>query len=248
MRSTALLALCLLAPAGASAQPEVLMIGSSSVAGPLGRTIESELEGWGVSVRRRGRGASGFARPDFYDWEAQIPRLAPLDQYAAVVLLTGGNDVQSLRADDGGWVRWHDEEAWTQVYVERVRRFVDALCDEGTRRVIVVLPANGGRPLWSERIVRVRAGLAAGAEASRCGVVMDGGDDELPSHDGVHLTRRGAVTLWSRIAPAMSEVLQVRPVTARAGGASPPRGRSAPGSAGSAPSPPAAARRARSAR
>jgi len=246
MRALAV-ALCLLAaPSAAAAQPEVLMIGSSSVAGPLGRTIEAELEGWGMSVRRRGRGASGFARPDFYDWEAHIGDLAPLDRYAAVLVLTGGNDVQSLRADDGGWVRWQDEAEWSRVYVDRVRRFVDTMCDEGARRVVVLLPANGGRPRWSERIVRVRAGLAAGAEASRCGVAMDGGDDELPSHDGVHLTRRGAVTLWSRIAAAMSEVLQVR-VTARAAGASPPRGRSAPGSAGSAPSPPAAAPRARSA-
>lgn len=217
-------------PRAAEGQREVLLVGSSSVSGALGRTIVDELEHWGFAARRRARGASGFARPDFYNWEAQVPLLAPFDRYAAVVVLTGGNDVQSLRDVSGRSVRWQNEAAWTEEYVERVRRFVDRLCNRGARRVIVVLPANGGRPRWSERIVRVRHGLSEGAAASQCGLAVDGGDDELPSHDGVHLTRRGAARMWARIAGSFARVLEVRRPE---GDASPRPSRSALDSAGS---------------
>src|SRR5258706_3587530 len=74
---------------------DLLLMGSSSVNGALGRQIEYELENLGLNVIRRGRGSSGFARPDFLDMQAQIDELGPLQRYRAILLIAGGNDTQS---------------------------------------------------------------------------------------------------------------------------------------------------------
>ncbi len=214
MRALTASLLLALVPTTAVAQPaaqtprrEVLMLGSSSVNGAAGRTIDDQLESWGFDLTRRARGASGFARPDFYDWQAQISDLPPLERYALVLVLVGGNDVQSLRAADGGWIRWQDEVAWTEEYERRVRVFIDALCAGGAPRVVMLLPVDGGRPHWSTRIVRVRRSQARGARASRCGVAIDAGADEFDALDGVHLSWRGARRMWSRIEDAMRLLL-----------------------------------------
>jgi len=202
-----------LTPALAMAQPSasraVLMVGSSSVNGASGRTIEEEIEGWGVDVRRRSRGASGFARPDFYDWQEQVPRLAPLSRYEMVLVMVGGNDVQSMRTDDGGWIRWQDEEVWTAEYERRARTFIDALCAAGAPRVVMLLPLDGGRHQWSTRIVRVRRAQARAARRSQCGVAIDAGPDEFDAIDGVHLSRRGARRMWGLIEDAMRVLLAI---------------------------------------
>ncbi|MCB9595316.1 MAG: DUF459 domain-containing protein [Sandaracinaceae bacterium] len=207
MRGAALCLALLAAPSLAHAQTEVLMVGSSSVNGAAGRTVETELGRWGYSLVRRSRGASGFARPDFYDWQAQVPRLAPLDRYAMVIVLTGGNDVQALHMSGGDWIAWRDEEAWTREYTARVRDFIDALCDRGAPRVVMLLPVNGGRPGWSARIPRVRQAQIAGARASRCGEAIDPGDDEFEALDGVHLNWTGARRMWARIEDDMYRAL-----------------------------------------
>src|SRR5690606_32465698 len=76
----------------AAAQPEAsraLLIGSSSVNGAVGRTLERELGERGVTLVRRARSSSGFARPDFFDWEEEIGRLGPFDRYAVVIIYAG---------------------------------------------------------------------------------------------------------------------------------------------------------------
>lgn len=199
----------LIAPATAAAQRQVLLVGSSSVNGAAGRTLETEIEGWGISLVRRGRGATGFARPDFFDWQAEVPRMAPLDRYELVVVLAGGNDTQSLRDRGGEWIQWRDEDAWTREYSARVRDFIDALCAGGAPRVVMLLPLDGGRPVWTDRIGRVRRAQAAGARESRCGVAIDAGADEFEAVDGVHLSWRGARRMWDRIEDAMRLLLGV---------------------------------------
>ncbi|MBX3271693.1 MAG: DUF459 domain-containing protein [Sandaracinaceae bacterium] len=210
MRTAALALGLLVAASPAHGQDDVLLLGSSSVNGAAGRLVETEVEGWGYPVRRRGRGASGFARPDFFDWQAELFALRPLDRYALVIVLTGGNDTQALRRREGGWIAWEDEPAWVEEYTSRVREFVDTLCDAGVPRVALLLPANGGRPGWSRRIGRVRAAQEAGARASRCGVVLDPGADELEAVDGVHLSGRGARRMWERIEASLRALLPRR--------------------------------------
>jgi hypothetical protein len=213
------LLLVLLVPRAAHAQGEqALLIGSSSVNGAVGRTIERELGGVGIRLRRHARSASGFARPDFFDWRQEAARLGPLDRYRAVLVLTGGNDGQSLRVqpeergqgeDRLRWIDWRDEARWRSTYAQRVRGVVDELCARGAPRVVVLLPVDGGREGWWRRMIRVRDGMAAGVRGSRCGVVVDASarGETFDSLDGVHLSWRGATRMWARIGETLTQLL-----------------------------------------
>ena len=192
--------------------PDVVVLGSSSIHGALGRLIEEQLVGAGLRVRRVGHRSTGFARPDFFDWQSQIPQLGDLASMRGVVVYMGGNDTNALRLTreespdrgDASWIPWHDEARWRPVYVARVHRFVEGLCDAGARRAVLLLPADGDREGWSDRIQRVQDAQAEGARGTRCGVVVDprGGDVRRgDTIDGVHLSTRGARDLLMRIGP-----------------------------------------------
>lgn len=211
---------CLLVAAAARAQPrQALLIGSSSVGGAVGRTLQRQLRLRGIDLRRRARSASGFARPDYFDWEAELGRLGPYEPLEAVLVYAGGNDTQALRLRPGerrydearrDWIRWSEEARWRELYANRVKAFVNELCARGARRVVLILPADGGREGWSERIGRVRAAQAAGARGSRCGAAVDPGWRVFASYDGVHLTGSGAQRLWVRVGEELLGLIRAR--------------------------------------
>lgn len=218
------LALALLLPIGAFAQQaamSVMIVGSSSVNGAFGRLIESELSKHGANVARHGKSSSGLARPDFLDWQSEIARLGNI-QGKVIVVMMGGNDTQSLtkrmpeaarrRPREEVEVQWNDEAAWTNAYAGRMREFVDGLCRGGARRVVVVLPNNGDRARWAQKIARVQAAQAQGVRGSACGVMVDtrlGGTRE--TMDGVHLTRDGARDVYRHIETNLLQSVGVRP-------------------------------------
>jgi catechol 2,3-dioxygenase-like lactoylglutathione lyase family enzyme/lysophospholipase L1-like esterase len=205
---------------------DVLIIGSSSVNGALGRLIESELARTGLHPERRARSSSGFSRPDFYDWEAEIPSLGDLRALRGLVVYAGGNDAQAIRLRErelpeatrsdrrarrsAEWIQWRDETRWRPTYEGRVRSFVDALCTAGARRVLVLLPAEGENEHWSERMERIQALQESATRASRCGRVVDPRGvrvREGATLDGIHLSRTGARAVWDRVGQAIVEGL-----------------------------------------
>jgi hypothetical protein len=69
-----------------------------------------------------------------------------------------------------------------------------------------VLPTDGDREGWAERIRRVQEAQAAGARGTSCGVVVDPRGlriTERSTSDGVHLTRTGARDVWRIIGPPL---------------------------------------------
>lgn len=201
-----------------AAPDDVLLVGSSSVNGALGVLIERELEQQGMHVGRVSHAATGLARPDYFDWQAEIPRLGDLHAMRGVLVLLGGNDTQPLRIvtttgrrPEHESVRWTDEARWNELYTQRVTAFVDGLCAAGAPRVLVVLPTEGLSDTWSERVRRVQAAQIAGTRASRCGTVIDPRAvptrDERSTVDGVHLSRRGSRAVWQAIGPEVQRVL-----------------------------------------
>lgn len=205
---------------------DVLIIGSSSVNGALGRLIESELAQTGLHPERRARSSSGFSRPDFYDWEAEIPSLGDLHALRGLVVYAGGNDAQAIRLRErelpeavrtdrrarrsAEWIQWRDETRWRPTYEGRVRSFVDALCAAGARRVLVLLPAEGENEHWSERMERIQTLQDSATRASRCGRVIDPRGirvREGATVDGIHLSRTGARAVWDRVGQAIVDGL-----------------------------------------
>lgn len=202
--------------------PDVLVIGSSSVFGPLGVVLEEHLEALGLRVRRHSHRSTGFARPDFFDWQAEIASLRDVDATRGVVVVMGGNDTHALRLTreespdrgDASWVQWRDEARWRAIYASRVHTFVDALCEAGAPRVLVLLPTDGDREGWSERIHRVQEAQLEGVRGTRCGAVLDPRSDrpvrDGDTLDGVHLSTRGAREAVARIGPALVAALAAR--------------------------------------
>lgn len=217
--------------------PDVVIIGSSSVNGALGRMIEDELEAAGLPTERHGRSSTGLARPDFFDWQEEIGELGELTTLRGVVVLLGGNDTQAVRlrreeSPDRGadsWIIWREETRWTEVYVQRVHDLVEGLCTAGVPRVMMVLPADGDREGWAERIHRVQDAQAAGTRGTTCGVVVDPRGVRVrrgSTSDGVHLTRMGSRDVWRLIGPPLvAGLLSVAdvtpPATAEGGEAAP---------------------------
>ena len=98
MRSLVLLLVTLTASIGEaqSALTPVVMVGSSSACGPLGQRFASEIREI-TSTRRRSicHSATGLARPDAFDWQAEAETLS--FDGDNVMLFLGGNDAQGLR-------------------------------------------------------------------------------------------------------------------------------------------------------
>lgn len=195
---------------------DVVLIGSSSVNGALGRMIESELETAGLRVERHGRSSTGLARPDFFDWQDEAGTLHGLEAMRGVVVYMGGNDTQALRLrreespegtrGEASWIAWRDEARWVEIYTARTHALVDALCDAGAPRVMWVLPTDGDREGWADRIHRIQDAQAAGVRGTTCGVVVDPRGlriTDRSTSDGVHLTRTGARDVWRIIGPPL---------------------------------------------
>jgi hypothetical protein len=210
----------LAAPAFAegAAAPRILIVGSSSVNGSLGSRVHEELSNLGYDVVRHGKSSSGFARPDFFDWEEELPRLKQLDKTDAVLVYAGVNDGQSiwLRPDerkgtkkDDKWVFFNADD-WEPKYEERVHTFVQKLCDSGVKRVVVMTPMDVTNKKLQSRLGRVREIQAKAARKSTCGrAVTTSGDEDtlrgaeargiLRLKDGSHATIKGAKRIWDRV-------------------------------------------------
>lgn len=206
-------------PSAAGAEPapprRVLMIGSSSVNGPVGHVLERELRARGIVLEREHRSSSGFARPDFHDWRARLRARGSLAAYAGLLVYLGGNDTQQIwlrpeeRTPPGArnpdrWIRWPDPR-WPEAYRARVRELVDAACEAGVPRVVVLPPADHAPRTEGERLRRVQQLQLEAVGSTRCGVGVDTRATERPrraaqmTSDGVHLTHAGAAALWTRI-------------------------------------------------
>ncbi|GMV41791.1 MAG: hypothetical protein AMXMBFR64_35070 [Myxococcales bacterium] len=215
-------------PADADPEPlRVLLVGSSSMKGALGNVLESTLRQWSnVEVTRVGVGSSGLARPDFYDWMAEIDRLKGQVQPHVVVINIGANDAQGAWSSKG-WIRW-GRPAWRQIYAERV----DAILQTTRgRRVFWVGPPNMRDTLFSRRLrdisdiieQRVAAhpharfvdaySLTSDDKGAYVDALVDFQGGTIPSRtlDGIHFTRKGAFLIAARIlSPLAAEVRDAR--------------------------------------
>ncbi|MFN3202741.1 MAG: hypothetical protein ACE366_30395 [Bradymonadia bacterium] len=210
----------------APAAEKLYLLGSSSINGAFGRQLETALEEGGYDVERYGKSSSGFSRPDFLDWQKELKKIKGLKKAKGALVYMGGNDGQGiwLRPDEreGGkkgekWIKFGQASQWSKVYKARVQTFVQALCDAGLEKVIV-LPPMDAVPKKSElRFTRIRALQVAGATAASCGAVVSTSGDaaqlknkkkakELRQKDGIHASISGARRVIKRITPKVAEI------------------------------------------
>ncbi len=167
------------------------------------RAVNGKLD---YKVTSDSRIATGLARPDYFNWPAELKDLSA--EIEAVVLFFGGNDFQDMELSGSRLVRGTDE--WFAEYQRRVEITLDVL-EAPDRQVFWVAPPPVRDAETSAAIFTMNEGVRAAA-ASRPWVTVISADDRfapngdfvpyLPddsgvdtrvrSGDGVHFTPKGA--------------------------------------------------------
>ena len=218
-------------PASAE-NPATLFIVGDSDAGTFGPYLQTLLDGTGmVETQLDYKVSSGLARPDFFDWPAEIDRKLPEVNPDIVVATFGGNDAQGLAVDNGDFIIGDpvaNEAEWTEEYQQRVDAVMDQLLEGGRTLIWVGIPNDDNPDVTARMAIQDRAAKAAAAQrpdvifidtwnrfSGRDGnwaeFVIDPRDGEgkdVRADDGFHLNQTGAEILAIDIAQAVRDTLR----------------------------------------
>jgi hypothetical protein len=220
-----------------AADPASVLILGDSDAGTFGPYLQMLLDGTGIMQTELDyKVSSGLARPDFFDWPAEIERVLPVADPDIVVVTFGGNDAQGLAEASGEFVVGDpvDNEAeWTAEYQRRVGAVMDRLLADGRTVVWVGIPNDDNPEVTARMAIQDRAAKAAAAE--RPDVVFvdtwkrfsgrdggwaefvidprDGQGKDVRADDGFHLNQTGAEILAIDIAQAIRDQLRAQGAT-----------------------------------
>ena len=121
---------------------KVLIVGDSMAATDFGRALQRRLDAHvGLKAVRRGKSATGLARPDYFDWMSEAQRQLKRHKPDLVVVIIGGNDGQDLiPKTKGRRVHWNKPK-WKDAYAARVQAFTRLLMGDERRVAWIELPA-----------------------------------------------------------------------------------------------------------
>jgi len=144
---------------------KVLILGDSLAATGFGAMLEKKLDAHPhVVCYRKGKSASGLARPDFFDWMGESKRQIEFRKPDLVVVIMGGNDGQDLtRLHGKKRVHWNKDD-WPVAYRERMDKFLGEVVDDDRKVLWLGLPHMGLRSL-EKKLVLIR-GIQAEAVAA----------------------------------------------------------------------------------
>lgn len=220
------------APDAVAGEPlNVLILGDSLAATGFGALLEKRLDAHpGIVCHRRGKSASGLARPDFFDWIAEGKRQVEQRDPDLVVVIMGGNDGQDLTPEKpkaGKRVPWTDE-AWASAYRERMDTFLATISGPERKVLWLELPTMGLRSLEKKleliRDVQRQAVDALGEQGTylETAALVTNGQGELLTHapvgpkgrtqeiraeDRIHFTMSGSEYFADKIYPSVLNVL-----------------------------------------
>ena len=160
---------------------------------------------------QRANESTGLARPDRYDWDAELDKILKDENYQIAVVMFGGNDMQPIR--EGKNVFKVGTEEWRQAYGKRVEKFIRKLREANIAVYWAGLPVmrSPGQSSDAEKLNDVfrEKAFVNGAKYvdtwdgfvdesgrySAYGPDMTGQVKRLRANDGVHFTMRGNVKL-----------------------------------------------------
>lgn len=215
---------------------KVLILGDSLIATGFGALLEKRLDAHPqVTAYRKGKSASGLARPDFFDWMAEAKRQVELRKPDMVVVLMGGNDGQDLTPRNkkaGRRVPWQHEN-WEASYRERMDSFLAEVSAPDREIVWLGMPTMGLRSL-EKKLVTIRSVQKAAVDEHASATYVDtapmvsGEDGEMLTHaevgarkkrqsiradDKIHFTMAGSEYFADAVYPKILEALEVEDAT-----------------------------------
>ena len=220
-------------PASAENRATVFIVGDSD-AGTFGPYLQTLLDGTGVvETQLDYKVSSGLARPDFFDWPAEIDRKLPEVNPDIVVATFGGNDAQGLAVENGDFIIGDpisNEAEWTAEYQQRVGAVMDQLLEGGRTLIWVGIPNDDNPDVTARMALQDQAAKAAAAQ--RPDVIFidtwnrfsgrdgnwaefvidprDGQGKDVRADDGFHLNTTGAEILALDIAQAIRDTLRAQ--------------------------------------
>ncbi|WP_439271678.1 SGNH/GDSL hydrolase family protein [Pseudochrobactrum sp. HB0163] len=108
---------------------KILVIGdftASSLSEGLNETFSQRPD---VQIINRSNGSSGFVRQDYYNWNKQLPALLAEQKPAALVIMIGANDRQTMTQQDINAAP--DTDEWKNLYQARVEAFLQVTAKSG---------------------------------------------------------------------------------------------------------------------
>jgi hypothetical protein len=220
-------------PATADDPATVFIVGDSD-AGTFGPYLQTLLDGTGVvETQLDYKVSSGLARPDFFDWPAEIDRKLPEVNPDIVVATFGGNDAQGLAVANGEFVVGDpvaNEAEWTEEYQQRVGAVMDQLTEGGRTLIWVGIPNDDNPDVTARMAIQDKAAKAAAAERPEVIFIdtwkrfsgrdggwaefvidpRDGEGKDVRADDGFHLNQTGAEILAIDIAQAIRDTLRAQ--------------------------------------
>jgi lysophospholipase L1-like esterase len=131
----------------------VAVVGDSLAAG-VGYYAERVFKPFFVDVTKQGRISTGLARPDYFNWQAQMKYLVDRYQPDLTLVMLGENDRQSLLTPAGGVDTRIGTFDWPKDYERRVIRFAKRATSRGGHVVWIGLPVvrDQERNAFNEKI------------------------------------------------------------------------------------------------
>ncbi len=136
---------------------KVLMLGDSMTATDFGKALEKLLDAHPqVECARRGRSATGLARPDYFDWQSEGRKQAKKHDPDLIIVVMGGNDGQDLidKAKKKRRVFWKGKK-WPENYSQRMKHFIDGVMAPYRKVVWIELPVMD-RPRLEKKLTIIR--------------------------------------------------------------------------------------------
>lgn len=125
----------------------VVIVGDSLAAG-LGVSAERALSPSLTRVSKQGRISTGLARPDYFDWQAEMRQIMDVFHPDLVIVMTGVNDDQSLETSSGQLQTPIGTPSWPPAYQDRVEQFARTAVNQGAHVVWVGLPIVSNKGRW----------------------------------------------------------------------------------------------------
>jgi hypothetical protein len=189
----------------------IVVLGDSLADGLWGGLYRAFEDDATLEFINRAKPATGFIRPDSYDWNAELAKILKDDKYQIAVVMFGASDGQGIR--QGKEVHKIGTDGWRDIYGKRVEDFIKKLRAANIATYWVGLPVmrSPGQSADAEALNEVyrEKAFINGAKYvdtwsgftdesgrySAYGPDMTGQVKRLRADDGLHLTMRGYVKL-----------------------------------------------------
>jgi lysophospholipase L1-like esterase len=129
----------------------IVVVGDSLAVG-LSRALSASVVPAKVRVVNQGRLASGLARPDAFDWPAEVEKIGRAFRPHVVVVMLGSNDSQPIALPRGVVPMFTRE--WVEAYRTQIARLISAAARNEALVVWAGLPPmrDGVRNAWARRL------------------------------------------------------------------------------------------------